>query len=156
MVSAGLAGLMMMGCDSSTGPQDLDAVTVQTSSNVIPIQFVDGVRSATISTTITNKTGASVFFISYCSPQILRSSGSEFSQVWSVNCAAIDGVPTELKAGQSTSLDVTVSTRGSSSLPAFDFGGIGTPFRVSIGFYAQSAPYTVSKVRQSNTFFFGQ
>jgi hypothetical protein len=156
IVAAGVAGLMMMGCDSSTGPQELDAVTVKTSSSVIPVQIVDGARTATISSTVTNSTGATVYFISYCSPQILRSSGNTFTQVWSVNCAAIDGVPTELKAGQSTSLSVTVSSRGSQSLPAFDFGGTGTPFRISIGFYTQSPPLTVSKSRQSNTFFFAQ
>lgn len=156
IASAGLAGLMMMGCDSSTGPQDLDAVRVQTSSSIIPIQIVDGARTATISTTVTNNTTASVYFISYCSPQVLRASGNGFLQVWSVDCAAIDGIPTELKAGQSTSLTVTVSSRGSSSLPPFDFGGIGSAFRMSIRFYNQSSAYNVWNERQSNTFFFAQ
>jgi hypothetical protein len=156
IVSAGLAGLMMMGCESSTGPQDLDAITLQTTNSVIPIQNVDGARSATISTKVTNNTSATVSFISYCSPQILRLSNNEFTQVWSVDCSAIDGVPAELKAGQSMSLNVTVSSRGSMSLPAFDFGGIGSAYRISIGFYAQSSPYTVWKARQSNTFFFAQ
>ena len=156
IVSAGLAGLMMGGCDSSTGPQDLDAITLQTTNTLIPIQNVDGARSATISTKVSNNTSATVSFISYCSPQILRLSGNEFTPIWSVDCSAIDGVASELKAGQSVSLAVTVSSRGSTSLPVFDFGGTGVAYRVSIRFYTQSSGYDVWKERQSNTFFFAQ
>lgn len=113
----GIATLLLAaaGCESLTGPRPLpEGVEFRTTSDVFPVQVLNGNRTVLISGRISNAGSRTVYY-SFCSEQIAKQEGFGWTTAWAPVCIALLVPPEPIGPGESRLVTLSVTEHPGSS-----------------------------------------
>jgi len=124
----------VVACDSdSVGPIGLPGgVEVRAAATVFNVATVNGEKTAIVTTTVVNNGFRTILF-HYCGDRVYKKVDADWVEVWAEECAAVDGIFSELRPGGVRSVTTHLSDPATpfSFGPAFKFEP-GALYRVSL------------------------
>ena len=121
--------LLVVGCESDAiGPAGLPGgVEIRAAAPTFDIATINGEKTSVVSARIVNN-GLSTIWVHYCGARIYKRADNDWVEVWAENCAAVNGIFSELKPSGVT----VVSRQLANPATPFSFGG---PFTFELGVY---------------------
>jgi hypothetical protein len=132
---------LIAACSDTSGPRGLPGgVEIRTSSAVVPIEVVGGMRRATISAQVKNESGRIIFY-SYCGEGISVRENGSWNSVWRPVCASILVPPEPIAPGQARTVTVFVDEdhHRPGLVSLFD---PARTYRMDVTLLAAKAPYS--------------
>ena len=132
---------LLAACSDPSGPRSLPGgVEIRTSSAVVPIQLVGGMRRATITVQVKNESGRIIFY-SYCGEGISVRENGSWNSVWRPVCASILVPPEPIAPGQTRTISLFVDEGDHRPGLVTVFDPEKT-YRIDITLLAAKAPYS--------------
>ena len=123
-----------VGCDAEpVGPLRLPGgVEIRATATVFDVATVNGEKTAIVTTNVVNNGFATILF-HYCGDRVYKQVAGDWVEVWAEECAAVDGIFSELRPGgvRSTSTFLSDPSSPFSLGPPFKFE-VGALYRVSV------------------------
>jgi hypothetical protein len=139
MVVMPAAVFVLASCQSSTGPSLPRGVDIRPTSDVFPIEVVNGRKRVTVTTVIRNDSDRAIYYV-VCSEGVSRrDAGGVWKQVWRPVCPLALFPPEAIEAGSSKFLVVQVDD-DNPDFPAlrFPFEDLSARYRIDVGLLVRS------------------
>ena len=132
--------ILLAGCGDPSGPRSLPGgVEIRTSSTVVPIDVVGGMRRATIAAQVKNESNRIIFY-GYCGEGISVQENGSWSSVWRPVCASILVPPEPIAPGQTRTITLFVD-EGDHRPGLVTLFDPDKTYRIDITLLAARAPY---------------
>lgn len=124
----------VVGCDTEpVGPLRLPGgVEIRATATVFNVATVNGEKTTIVTTNVVNN-GFTTILFHYCGDRVYKQVAEDWVEVWAEECAAVDGIFSELRPGgvRSTSTFLSDPSSPFSLGPPFKFEA-GALYRVSV------------------------